>query len=119
MTEDRIEKVAIDGINQLWGISQNQLWTYNFQEKRLLTFVHDWMVEREKLASVTHLLSHNSGEIVLGTPHGLYLVKEGQISFIVDSRSYGEVYDIVITEDKKLWVAAQFGFYRVSLKLKA
>ena len=116
LSENSIEKVAIDGTTQLWGISQNRLWTYNFEAERLLTYEHDWLIERETLASVTHLLSSNSGEVILGTAHGLYIVKKGHISFIVDSRSYGHVSDIVITKDKNLWVAAQFGFYRVSLK---
>lgn len=101
--------------NTVWGASSNQLWSYNTASGQLIQFGSEWMIEKFLPAQLTHIYVTSQGYLSLGTEHGIYLLKDGQVRFVGESIPYGEVIDVEQVEENQLWVAGRYGLYRLNL----
>ena len=104
--------LEVDSQGHIWGASDQQLWRYDPERAVFRDFVSDWMLTQYLPAQLTYLKS--AGErLLIGTDHGLYFLERGVIKFVDDSSQYGGVSHIIEVADDELWVAGQYGLYRV------
>jgi len=115
LKETSVRFIELDEKNVVWGASQKQLWSYNLSTRKLTQYGSEWMIEKYLPAQLTHMHVTNQGYLSLGTEHGIYLLKDGQVHFVGESVPYGEVIDITQPSDNELWVASRYGLYQLDL----
>lgn len=103
---------------EIWGASDRELWSYHLQSKALEQYGSDWVLDKYFPAKLTTVHLFDKGSIALGTEHGLYLLRNGQIHFISDSVQYGEVISVEKVKADVLWIAARYGLYQVNTVTK-
>lgn len=115
LKQTSVRFVEISRGDMVWGASNNQLWSYNLVSGQLIQFGSEWMIEKFLPAQLTHMYVTSQGYLALGTDHGMYILKDGQVHFVGESVPYGEVIDVEQLEEGKLWVAGRYGLYRLDL----
>lgn len=110
-----IRYIELDDNNQLWGASDKQLWSYQLTTGQLTQYGAEWMIRKYLPAQLTEMTVTSHGYLVLGTEHGVYVMRDGQVNFIGESIPYGLVTNIVQVSDKNLWVAGRYGLYQFDL----
>ncbi|KOO02084.1 helix-turn-helix domain-containing protein [Vibrio nereis] len=110
-----IRFVDIDQQNTLWIASENELWSYQLNKELLTYYGSEWMTQKYLPAQVTKMTVLNRGELILGTEHGVYVLRDGKIHFIRESAPFGLVISIVQTSDNEVWVAGRYGVYKFNL----
>ncbi|KJY83435.1 AraC family transcriptional regulator [Vibrio galatheae] len=101
--------------NKVWGASETELWSFDLATRQLTQYGSDWMIDKYLPAQLTHMYVTSQDYVMLGTEHGSYLVRDGQISFAGESVTYGEVIDVLQPNDKELWIASRYGLYSLDL----
>ncbi|MDC5822774.1 helix-turn-helix domain-containing protein [Vibrio europaeus] len=99
----------------LWGASDTQLWSFDLVSHKLTQYGSEWMIDKYLPAQLTNMYVTSQDYVTLGTEHGMYIVRDGQISFVGESIPYGEVIDAVQPSESELWVASRYGLYRLDL----
>jgi len=99
----------------LWGASETQLWSFQLGSRKLTQYGSEWMIDKYLPAQLTHMYVTSQDYVMLGTEHGMYMVQDGQISFVGESIPFGEVIDAVQVSENELWVASRYGLYRLDL----
>ncbi|RTZ16915.1 helix-turn-helix domain-containing protein [Vibrio aquaticus] len=100
---------------RVWGASREHLWSYDLDTKKLTQYGSEWMLEKYLPAQLTEMKVTKQGALVLGTEHGVYLLRDGQVLFVGESVPFGEVIDIAQPSKDEVWVAARYGLYELSL----
>lgn len=111
----RVRFVEFNHKGTLWGASETYLWSYELASKKLTQYGSGWMIEKHLPAQLTFMSVTSQNYVMLGTEHGMYTLRDGQISFAGESFSYGEVIDAVQADDDEYWVASRYGLYRLDL----
>ncbi|WP_414932281.1 helix-turn-helix domain-containing protein [Vibrio europaeus] len=99
----------------IWGASDTQLWSFDLVSHKLTQYGSEWMIDKYLPAQLTNMYVTSQDYVTLGTEHGMYIVRDGQISFVGESIPYGEVIDAVQPSESELWVASRYGLYRLDL----
>ncbi len=99
----------------LWGASDTQLWSFDLVSRKLTQYGSEWMIDKYLPAQLTQMYVTSQDYVTLGTEHGIYLVRDGQIRFVGESIPFGEVIDAVQPSESELWVASRYGLYRLDL----
>ncbi|NOH23370.1 helix-turn-helix domain-containing protein [Vibrio europaeus] len=99
----------------IWGASDTQLWSFDLVSQKLTQYGSEWMIDKYLPAQLTNMYVTSQDYVTLGTEHGMYIVRDGQISFVGESIPYGEVIDAVQPSESELWVASRYGLYRLDL----
>lgn len=115
LKQNAVRFIELDENNVAWGASRSQLWSYNLNTRTLTQFGSEWMIDKYLPAQLTQMYLTKQGYLSLGTEHGIYLLKGGQVQFIGESVPYGEVIDIEQSSDNELWVASRYGLYQLDL----
>lgn len=110
-----IRHLELSGDNQLWGESGQQLWSYNLTTGQLTQYGAKWMIRKYLPAQLTEMKLTSHGYLVLGTEHGVYVMRDGQVNFIGESVPYGLVTNIIQVSSQALWVAGRYGLYQFDL----
>lgn len=110
-----IRFIELDSKNQLWGASENQLWSYNLESNKLTQFGSEWMLKKYLPAQLTQMMVTSQGYLILGTEHGVYAMRDGQINFIGESAPYGLAINLVQVSENEVWVASRYGLYKFDL----
>ncbi|MDC5703619.1 helix-turn-helix domain-containing protein [Vibrio europaeus] len=107
--------LEFDHGKMLWGASDTQLWSFDLVSHKLTQYGSEWMIDKYLPAQLTNMYVTSQDYVTLGTEHGMYIVRDGQISFVGESIPYGEVIDAVQPSESELWVASRYGLYRLDL----
>ncbi|WCP68598.1 helix-turn-helix domain-containing protein [Vibrio tubiashii] len=99
----------------IWGASDTQLWSFDLVSRKLTQYGSEWMIDKYLPAQLTNMYVTSQDYVTLGTEHGMYIVRDGQISFVGESIPFGEVIDAVQPSERELWVASRYGLYRLDL----
>lgn len=118
LKDNSVRFVELDNQNVVWGASQKQVWSYDLSSGNLTQYGSEWMIDKYLPAQLTHMHVTNQGYLSLGTEHGVYLLKDGQVHFVGESVPYGEVIDIIQPADNELWIASRYGLYQLDLYLE-
>lgn len=110
-----IRFIELDSKKQLWGASENQLWSYNLESNKLTQFGSEWMLKKYLPAQLTQMMVTSQGYLILGTEHGVYAMRDGQINFIGESAPYGLAINLVQVSESEIWVASRYGLYKFDL----
>lgn len=110
-----IRFIELDSKKQLWGASENQLWSYNLESNKLTQFGSEWMLKKYLPAQLTQMMVTSQGYLILGTEHGVYAMRDGQINFIGESAPYGLAIHLVQVSESEVWVASRYGLYKFDL----
>lgn len=109
-----VQQLELDEQKTLWGVSDNDLWSYDVSRQHLKEYGRQWLIEAYLPAQVTDLLATLTQGIVIGTDHGIYRLRRGNIQFVKDSERYGQVIDIETDYQDGVWVAGTYGVFRLS-----
>lgn len=115
LKETSVRYIELDKQNVVWGASKEQLWSYHLSTRKLTQYGAEWMIDKYLPARLTHMHVTKQGYLSLGTEHGIYLLKDGQVYFVGESAPYGEVIDITQPAENELWVASRYGLYQLDL----
>ncbi|KHA59135.1 AraC family transcriptional regulator [Vibrio variabilis] len=107
--------LELDGKGLLWGASDQQLWSYEMTTNALTQYGSEWMIKRYLPAQLTQMMVTSQGHLVLGTEHGVYVMRDGQVNFVGESVPFGLVINLVQVTDEQVWVASRYGLYRFGL----
>lgn len=99
----------------LWGAGDDHLWRYDLKNDQLTQYGSDWMIKKYLPAQLTDMQVTEQGFVILGTEHGAYVLRNGQIHFIGESVPFGSVINSVQVDDHDIWVASRYGLYRFDL----
>ncbi|MFW7522902.1 helix-turn-helix domain-containing protein [Vibrio ostreicida] len=110
-----VEAFAVDKSNGIWGVSTDKIWRYDTVANSLSQYGSQWVQSQYLPAQLTEVLNTQNEELVIGTEHGIYLLQEGQVSFINESQSFGRVLSIVQLKERMLWVAGTYGLYKLDI----
>ncbi|WP_394146432.1 helix-turn-helix domain-containing protein [Vibrio atypicus] len=110
-----IRFIEFDGRDVIWGASDTQLWSYHLTSKKLTQYGSEWMIKKYLPAQLTQMFVTSQGHLILGTEHGVYVMRDGQVHFIGESVPFGLVINIVQATDNMIWVASRYGLYQFDL----
>tara|TARA_Y100001956_G_scaffold80968_1_gene97310 strand:+ start:2869 stop:6147 length:3279 start_codon:yes stop_codon:yes gene_type:complete len=110
-----IRFIELDSKNQLWGASDKQLWSFQPSTNKLTQYGSEWMIKKYLPAQLTQMIVTSQGHLVLGTEHGVYVMRDGQVNFIGESVPYGLAINLVQVSDSDIWVASRYGLYKFDL----
>ncbi|MCG9748969.1 helix-turn-helix domain-containing protein [Vibrio brasiliensis] len=115
LKQTSVRFIEVTQNNIVWGASKNQLWNYNLATGQLIQFGSEWMIKKFLPAQLTHMFVTSQGYLSLGTEHGIYILKDGQVRFVGESIPFGEVIDVEQPAEGELWIASRYGLYRLDL----
>ncbi|WP_391089508.1 helix-turn-helix domain-containing protein [Vibrio sp. NH-UV-68] len=115
LQQSDVRFIEFDEQNLLWGASNNQLWSYHLTSRQYTSFGSEWMIDQYLPAQLTHMFVTHQGYLTLGTEHGIYLLRDGEVRFVGESVTYGEVIDIEQISESELWVVGRYGAYRFDI----
>lgn len=105
-----IDRVALDD-ERLWFSSRGRLAQLNIKNGAYKSFGKDWIVESFLPAKITHLLPTKTGDLIIGTDHGVYTYSGQKIYFNRESEVFGQVIDITQAKGGKYWVVSSYGTF--------
>ncbi|UUM29811.1 helix-turn-helix domain-containing protein [Vibrio japonicus] len=111
-----IRFINIDHEDTLWWVSDNRLWSYQLNERKLSSFGSEWMIEKYLPGQMTNMIVTSTQDLVLGTEHGVYVLRNGKIRFAGESAPYGYVISVEPVSEHEVWVAARYGVYKLNLE---
>ncbi|WP_225874920.1 helix-turn-helix domain-containing protein [Vibrio atypicus] len=115
LKSDPIRFIELDQHGVIWGASDSRLWSYHLTSKKLTQYGAEWMIEKYLPAQLTQMIVTSQGHLVLGTEHGVYVMRDGQVHFIGESVPFGLVINIVQATESEIWVASRYGLYQFDL----
>ncbi|MCG9679566.1 helix-turn-helix domain-containing protein [Vibrio sp. Isolate24] len=110
-----VELLELDKQGRVWGASDHKLWRFDTNNRELVQYGSDWMLNQYLPAQLTQMSVTDDGSLVLGTDHGAYVLIDGQIHYIDDSEHFGRVVSIEEGKTGEIWVASTYGLYRLDL----
>ncbi|EGU47236.1 AraC/XylS family transcriptional regulator [Vibrio ichthyoenteri ATCC 700023] len=96
-----------DGI--LWGSSDGQLWRYDINSRAVTEYRDSWMAANLPASTITSMVVSSNDHLLIGTEHGIYMLREGQIYFVAQSAEFGAVLSIEEGREDQVWVASNYG----------
>lgn len=113
LLSDKVTVLAIDNNDHVWVGTEIGLSVYNPVNRTFRNFTKLPFVEKENFR-VSALKMDSAGNIFVGTSsYGLYLVKKGSdhISPLLKYEITGDINDVHIDFEGKIWIAAQNGLF--------
>ncbi len=117
LLSNKVTVLAIDSKDQVWVGTEIGLSLYNPLTKAFKNFTKLPSIENENF-SVSALEFDPEGNLYVGThEHGLFIIKKGteQISPLLKYESAGDINDVHIDYQDKVWIAGQKGLYILNL----
>lgn len=107
-----IQHLTIDNEGRLWGVSNNQLWSYHPDSQHYTDFGHNWLLDNKQDLAVTALYSSREHGLLIGTRHGVYVLKNSQITYDKRTADYGTNLAITETATGEVWFVSERGVFR-------
>ncbi|WP_260259469.1 helix-turn-helix domain-containing protein [Vibrio intestinalis] len=111
-----VEFLEVDKAGNIWGADESHLWSYHVKSGALVEFGSEWMQGKHLPARLTYMLVTERGHLVLGTEHGIYVLKAGLLHFVSGSVDYGAVHSIAEANDDNIWIASNYGVFQLNLR---
>lgn len=107
-----IQHLTVDNEGRLWGVSNNQLWSYHPDSQHYTDFGHNWLLDNKQDIAVTALYSSREHGLLIGTRHGIYTLRNGQITYDKRTANYGTNLGISETATGEVWFVSERGVFR-------
>ncbi|EGU37091.1 AraC/XylS family transcriptional regulator [Vibrio sp. N418] len=109
LVEKSTSHLARGNDNSLWGVSGGKLWRYYITNQKVTEYDDSWLSSSFTSSRITFLMVSSNDHLLIGTEHGIYMLREGQIHFVADSAKFGVVLDMEEGENDQVWVASNYG----------
>ena len=109
LLEQNTSLLARGNDNSLWGVSDGKLWRYNISSQRVTEYGDSWLSANYPSSRITYLMVSSNDHLLIGTEHGIYMLREGQIHFVAESAKFGVVLNMEEGENDQVWVASNYG----------
>ena len=108
--------IVKDNDGNIWGANGVNLWRYDIAERSVTEFGDRWMSAEFSPSRLTTMMVSRHNHLLMGTEHGIYLLRDGQLHFVADSASFGVVISMEEGEDDQIWVASHYGVHILDLR---
>ncbi|WP_232055103.1 helix-turn-helix domain-containing protein [Vibrio taketomensis] len=104
-----ITQLAFDSKGILWIASDAFVWSFDVESGELRTIAEQWMSSNYAEGSLKNMMISRADKVLLGTDHGVYLLKDKQLKFIATTAKFGAVRNMIEGRDHHIWVASNYG----------
>ncbi|MGF1910312.1 helix-turn-helix domain-containing protein [Vibrio kasasachensis] len=104
-----VTHLAVDSKGNIWVVNDKNIWCYNPEKGELKTVANQWMLPAHGTSKLKVMTLTSLDELLLGTEHGVYLLKNKQLKFMTQSSKYGSVHSMEEGSSHQIWIASSYG----------
>ncbi|MBU2896433.1 AraC family transcriptional regulator [Vibrio hepatarius] len=107
--------LAIDHHGRIWGASEQRIWRFEASNGEFIQYGSEWMTNGEQGGRLLHINVDSDDRLILGTDHGIYVLDNGQVDYIIESQQFGPVVSITEIEEGLFGVAGRYGAFLIDI----
>jgi len=109
LIERKVTHLALGIQGDIWAANTENVWRYSIDSGDLKTVAEHWMIPAYGVSKLKSMMVSSLNEVLLGTEHGVYLLKDEQLKFITPSSNYGSVLSMEEGNANQIWLASSYG----------
>nr|WP_246335887.1 helix-turn-helix domain-containing protein [Vibrio marinisediminis] len=109
LIDRRVTHLALDRHGDIWVANNENVWRYDVNRRELKVVAEQWMLLAYGVSKLKSMMISSLDELLLGTEHGVYLLKNEQLKFITPSSNYGSVLSMDEGHLNQIWIASSYG----------
>lgn len=116
LTSTPMTQLEANNQQQLWGVSQGELWRYDLSTRQLKRFSNHWLNHQSMPESHWNLFVLKNNHLVLSTGNRLYAINGETISVVGEAQFSGRVFDFIEVSPNVVWGNTAYGIFSYDTK---